>query len=91
MLRIRGREMGTVIAKHMWAAPKPGHEFEYALAWKHRYIASGWMLRLSRKPFACRAYRRAYELWGDALDRIKEHGDHVLETFPATSDPSGKD
>ena len=59
-----------------YGAPKPGHEFEYWLAWKHRGIASEWMTRAGRKSF-----KRLYAIWARALDRQKEHGQDIVQEF----------
>ena len=75
--------MGTVhIGK--WFDPKPGHEFQFALAWKHRAIASHLMVTAPffARLFQTRRYRKAFQLWCDALDRQKIHGqDRVLATW----------
>lgn len=65
----------------MWGEPKPGHEFQYHLAWKHRVIAFAWLKKADRNPFAFRAQRRAFDLWGNAVDRIKRHGQHVTSRY----------
>jgi hypothetical protein len=49
--------------------PRPGFEVEYYLAWKHRHIASAWMYRLGRNPFAFLAYNRAFKLWSKTVER----------------------
>lgn len=70
-----------MVIVHKWAAAKSGHEFEFALAWKHRVIAGRWLLRAS-KPWNSllrpRLYQRAFHLWADAVDRIKIHGRDIV-------------
>lgn len=62
-----------------WGGPKPGHEMQYYLATKHRYIASKWMLRLQRKICCGWAkYNQAHKLWVDALIRQAEHGEDLI-------------
>ncbi len=56
-----------------------GYEWEFWLAWKHRTIAHDWLRRIDRNPFAFRAHRRAFNLWGDAVDRTKRYGERRVE------------
>lgn len=58
-----------------WSAPKPGHEFQYRLAWKHRvYWASLFFKYTSPWPWHNRTYRRVFRNWSDAVERVKIHG-----------------
>ena len=66
--------------------PIPGFEFECDLAWKHRSIAFEWVRRIGRNPFAFKAYRRAFRLWGNAVDRTKRY----TETYAYIQNDEGE-
>lgn len=66
---------------HKWAEPKPGKEFEYYLAWKHRGHLSTLMLETMKKPWRDllgRRYRRINKLWARAVNRTKIYGQDVV-------------
>lgn len=58
------------------AAPRPGYEFQYYLAWKHRSEAAKLMDRYRLWPPG--AYARCYALWKDAVDRTHRFGEDVV-------------
>ena len=66
---------------HMWAEPKPGREFQYYLAWKHRSRTGKMMREVSKRPWRDlfgTKYRRVYKLWAHAVERTKIHGQDVI-------------
>lgn len=70
--------------RNISAEPRPGHEFQYWLAWKHRHIASQWSLRLMRRswnPFLWKKIRQADRMWGHAVDRVHRHGQDVVTKY----------
>ena len=68
-----------------WGDPKPGFEWEYGLAWRHRHLASVMLLKVSRSwwlGFRPSVYRRAFRLWAEAVDRTKQYGQDRLTYYP---------
>ena len=67
------------------ARPRPGHEFSFYLAMKHRAITSELMSDETRgfwrswRSIVCpKRYNRLFKLWEHALDQIREHGCDVV-------------
>ena len=67
---------------YKWAEPRPGYEFQYYLAWKHRHIAGALLKRFSWHVWPSRAYQRAFSLWADAVDRTKRYGRDIVLASP---------
>lgn len=67
-----------------WGEPKPGYEFQYYLAWKHREVTAKLLNKALQKGLILwrpRRYKRIFDLWGNAVDRTKKYGqDRVYET-----------
>ena len=69
-----------MILRYLVAEAKPGHEFEYRLAWKHHTIAGWWMHRLRFFAFWpwSKKYDQALRLWLNSLRRLRKHGCDVI-------------
>lgn len=69
----------TVVTIIKWGQPKPGYEFEYHLAWKHRAITSAMLADVTWcmffRPFR---HRRIYRMWARAVDRTKIYGQDLV-------------
>lgn len=59
-----------------WAAPKPGHEFQYHLAWKHRHRYME--IKRATPWWKWKKINRRLAGWGRAVDRTKRHGQDVI-------------
>ena len=58
-----------------WGEPKPGREFEYELALRHR---EGYMQLIWRTPWwQWRKRRRRWAGWSRALNRFKDAGQDI--------------
>lgn len=73
--------MNKVIQIIKWGEPKPNHEFQYYLAWKHRHMAGRLLLRANYFLLFLwnpKRYARIMKLWSWAVERTKLHGQDSL-------------